>query len=86
LISVINNKYAKTDNKIPFKSKKFDPADFHALVSSRDEYEIRKLVDKIFQAVDKDQNGTWSFGEVKEMFKQIWQAQGSLQGLYKQIP
>ena len=50
------------------KKNNFDPADFHALVQSRDDYEIRRLVEKIFRAVDSDQNGTWNFSEVKEMF------------------
>lgn len=53
--------------RIPTKTN-FDAKDFQALVQSRDEYEIRRLVDKIFRAVDKDRNGSWNFSEVKEMF------------------
>jgi len=29
------------------------------------------LVDKIFSAVDSDGNNTWSYNEVKDMFKNL---------------
>ena len=45
----------------------FDPADFKALVESTSDSQIRYLVDKIFASVDKDNNGQWSFDEVKDM-------------------
>jgi hypothetical protein len=45
----------------------FNAADYEMLVKSRNEYDIRRLVDKVFKASDLDNNGILSYGEVKEM-------------------
>jgi 6-phosphogluconate dehydrogenase len=41
------------------------------LISSDSEGEIRQIVDKIFDSVDHDGNGLWSFDEVQDMFQQM---------------
>lgn len=48
-------------------NKVLDPQNFRALIESTSDNEIRYLVDKIFASVDKDNSGSWSFDEVKDM-------------------
>jgi Ca2+-binding EF-hand superfamily protein len=45
--------------------KSFDPKDFEALIFSKDDKQIRTLVDKIFTSVDTDGSGQWEFEELK---------------------
>jgi Ca2+-binding EF-hand superfamily protein len=45
--------------------KPFDPKDFQALIFSKDDKQIRTLVDKIFSSVDTDGSGQWEFEELK---------------------
>jgi len=55
-----------------FKANKpFDPNDFKALVASKDDKQIRALVDKIFTSVDTNGSGLWEFEEVKAMLMQL---------------
>jgi Ca2+-binding EF-hand superfamily protein len=49
----------------------FDAHDFHELVHSAHEDQIKTLVDKIFAEVDGDGSGTWELPEVLSMLKQI---------------
>jgi len=48
-------------------NKPFDPNDFKALVVSKDDRQIRALVDKIFTSVDSNGSGLWEFEELKGM-------------------
>jgi len=47
--------------------KPFDPKDIQALLQSKDDKQIRTLVDKIFTSVDTDGSGLWEFEELKTM-------------------
>jgi len=47
--------------------KPFDPKDLQALLSTKDDKQIRALVDKIFTSVDTDGSGVWEFEELKTM-------------------
>ena len=47
----------------------FDAHDFHELVHSANENEIKTMVDKIFTEVDGDGSGTWELPEVLAMLK-----------------
>ena len=59
------NRRSNSVMKKPFTN--FNAADYEMLVKSRNEYDIRRLVDKVFKASDLDNNGILSYGEVKEM-------------------
>ena len=47
----------------------FDADNFHDLVHSVHEDDIKSLVDKIFAEVDGDGSGTWELPEVLAMLK-----------------
>jgi Ca2+-binding EF-hand superfamily protein len=47
----------------------FDAHDFHELVHSANEHEIKSMVEKIFTEVDGDGSGTWELPEVLSMLK-----------------
>lgn len=51
--------------------KAFNPADFKELIESKNERQIVGLVDKIFNSVDKNRDGSWSFDELREMLSQV---------------
>jgi Ca2+-binding EF-hand superfamily protein len=51
--------------------KPFDPKDFQALISSKDDKQIRTIVDKIFTSVDTNGSGQWEFEELKSMLIQL---------------
>jgi len=55
--------------------KPFDPNDFKALVASKDEKQIKSLVDKIFTSVDTNSSGLWEFEELKTMLMQLNRSQ-----------
>lgn len=80
------NQYNKFKTLTPSKSKPlgfvrpFDPADFRELFNSKDDKQVRTLVDKIFTSVDKDGSGEWEFDEVREMFKNLAFAFSTLAG------
>jgi Ca2+-binding EF-hand superfamily protein len=48
-----------------------DASDFKTLVSSDNEGVIKRLVDKIFTTVDRNDDGEWSYDEVKAMLTQL---------------
>jgi len=63
-----NRKNGMIGNNVQsYFNKVLDPQNFRALIESTSDNEIRYLVDKIFASVDKDNNGSWSFDEVKDM-------------------
>jgi Ca2+-binding EF-hand superfamily protein len=62
-----NRKNVKANNIGSYFTKVLDPQNFRSLAESTSDNEIRFLVDKIFSSVDKDNNGSWSFDEVKDM-------------------
>jgi len=51
--------------------KPFDPKDLQALMTTKDDKQIRALVDKIFTSVDTDGSGVWEFEELKSMLIQL---------------
>jgi len=51
--------------------KSFDPNDFKELAASKDDRQVRALVDKIFTSVDTNDSGLWEFEEVKAMLMQL---------------
>ncbi len=57
----------RENNMQSYFNKVLDPQNFRALIESTSDNEIRYLVDKIFASVDKDNSGSWSFDEVKDM-------------------
>jgi Ca2+-binding EF-hand superfamily protein len=73
----LTKQHNKFQTITPTKSKPlgfvrpFDPADFRELFNSKDDKQVRSLVDKIFTSVDKDGSGEWEFDEVREMFKNL---------------
>lgn len=62
-----NRKNVKSNSMSSYFNKVLDPQNFKALAESTSDNEIRFLVDKIFASVDKDDSGSWSFEEVRDM-------------------
>jgi len=48
---------------------------FQALVSSKDDRQIRSLVDRIFASVDSNGSGFWEFNELKAMLMHLNRSQ-----------
>lgn len=62
-----NRKSIKVNNMSSYFNKVLDPQNFKTLAESTSDNEIRFLVDKIFASADKDDDGSWSFDEVRDM-------------------
>lgn len=66
-----SSNFGPTYDSLSNKHNRFNAGDFLALSKSSDDFEIRRLVDKIFSAVDTDGSKTWSYNEVKDMFQNV---------------